>query len=556
MGQAGGSFDPRARAAYNGGAMHQHDDATAPHPKTRSPAVAVPPADDAGPRISAGTTKRYESPEEPHLLAVAVELLAPFLPANLATWRARWTRRAVWATLLTMLVLLPIAQWGASTSQLYDAAAAARASWRYDRALEDYARIARLDPSDPRPHCLQGQVLALQQLFSLSQAAFARCEQLGDNDPNTWLAQGDAANSAGQTLVAERDWLRAVEAGSRNAHRRLALLYEEEGRFDDATTQWRALGPSDGQAQEHLGLLAMQVGNYSAAAKAFIRARLLPGVYGQDAVDGGFVALAALPPRDAAGFATLGADFVQANLLPLARLPLEQAVALDPGYGPSHAYLAWVLLAAGEVTAARTEAASAVRLTPTLSFSWFVAAEAAMEGQQWSAAIKDLQSGLAVDKSNPVLWAALGSAYLGVTDYIRAELSMTNAAQLAGEPQFTEDLLRFYLVHGLSAPYERGPLAANVALTRFPANAEVQTLAGEVYAAAGDVDQAYAAYQRANTLDPSLPEPYYYLGRIANNGGDYDQADLYLSTYLALQPQGNLAGQARKVLQQLAWFDL
>jgi tetratricopeptide (TPR) repeat protein len=379
---------------------------------------------------------------------------------------------------------------------------------------------------------------------------------LGDTGPNTWLAQGDAANSGGQSREAELAWLHAVAAGSHTAHRRLALLYEQEGRLTEAAAQWQALGPADAQAQEHVGLLALQAGNYAAARTAFVAARTLPGAYGQEAVDAGFVTLAALPPQDAAGLATMGIAFVQAGMPALARRPLEQAVALDPSYGPAHAFLAWVRLASGEHAAAETEAAAALRLAPGVSFGWFVAAEVAMEAAQWSLAVNDLQAGITHDNHNPVLWAALGRAYLGQHDYVHADLSLDDAAQLGSEPEFTIALLDFYVAHGIGVGLGRAARAAGVALRGYPANAQVAVLAGEVYEMSSDVDQAYAAYRLANTLDPSSPDPYFYLGRIALNGGDYDLATLDLSTYLALRPSGDLAAQARKLARPLGWFDL
>jgi Flp pilus assembly protein TadD len=544
--------------------MQQPKD-TAPPRTTPLPAAVTRPLADGSPPHAT------EPPADPSRLAapqaagtwlgaLAEDLFAPFLPDETAAWLsaqvAAWARRARWLALVTLLVLLPMAQWGSSADQLFASASAARSAWRYDHALADYARLAELDPTDPRPHCLQAQVLALQQLYAQALAAYATCEQLGESGPNTWLAQGDAANSGEQPGAAEHAWLRAVTAGSRTAHRRLALLYEQEGRLDDAATQWRALGPSDGQAQEHLGLLALQAGNYEAARAALVAARLLPGEFGQEAVDGGFVALAAQPPQDAAGFAALGGAFVQADLLTLARRPLDEAVTLDATDGPAHAYLAWVLLASGQVTDASTQAQEAVRLAPAMSFAWFAAAQVAMAEAQWSTALKDLQIGLSHDNGNPVLWAALGRGYIGAHDYIHAELSLSNAAQLGDEPEFTEQLLDFYVTHGVGQGLGRATSAASQALTRFPGNAQVALLAAEVYDLSNAVDQALVAYGLANALDPSLPDPYYYLGRFAWNGGQYDLAALDLRTYLALRPEGELAAQARKLMQPLESFDL
>lgn len=558
--------------------MQQPEDAPRPRPIPASPAAATSDARGDGPRAAPGPdaqaaldaldaldtlpepaapeTSADAAPVQPGALATAAGLAALVLPRRASALPAGWMRRAVWVALVSLLVLLPVAQWGAGKDDLYAAAAAARAAWRYDRALEFYGRIARLDPSDPQPHCQEGQVLALQQLYAQAEAAYTTCERLGERGPNTWLAQGDAAQSAGDLSAAEHDWLRAAAAGSLSAHGRLASLYEQEGRLAEAAAQWQALGRNDAQAQVHLGLLALQAGDYAAARAAFVAARSLPGFSGQEAVDQGFVTLAALPPEGAKGLAVIGGAFVQADMPTLARQPLETAVALDPGYGPAHAYLAWVRLAAGQLGAAETEAAAAVRLAPGESFGWFVAAQVALEQGRWSTAVSDAQAGIERDNHNPVLWETLGSAYLGQRDYVNAELSLEEAAQLGPEPVFTMELLEFYVTHRVGVMLDRAGRAALVAMTRFPANAQVTVLAGEAYELAGNLDMADAAYLRANTLDPSLPEPYFYLGRIALNAGDYVQAHLALSTYLALRPGGDLAEQARTLIAPMAGFDL
>src|SRR5690348_8795574 len=43
------------------------------------------------------------------------------------------------------------------------AAAQAKTSYRYDRALSFYADAARQNPKDGKPYCLRGDVLTLQQ---------------------------------------------------------------------------------------------------------------------------------------------------------------------------------------------------------------------------------------------------------------------------------------------------------------------------------------------------------------------------------------------------------
>ena len=519
--------------------MHDPHAAPAPHPRPLAAAVTRP--------LARGSVAPAQSRPSGRAQPSSPERLAS-LPAP----ARRWLRRSGWLALLTIVVLLPVAQWGSSKDDLFATATAAQSAWRYDSALADYARIEQLDPADPRPHCLQAHVFALQERYAQAQAAYAACEQLGERTASTWLAQGDAALNGGDVAAAEREWLLAASSGSPSAHRRLALLYEREGHLTDAVEQWQALGTSDAQAEEHLGLLALSAGDDELARADLVAARNLPDGDGLQAADERFVALAALDQHDAAGLAAVGGAFVRADMLSLSIQPLQSALALDPTNGSAHGDLAWVLLAAGQYVAAKAESASAVRLAPQDSFAWFVAAELAMSDARWTNAVTDLQTGLAVDPANPVLWAALGRAYQGQHDYLRTELSLVSAAQLGAEPEFTVQLLQFYVAHGIGVALGQGVHAADTALARFPTNAQVVQLAGEVYEMSRAVDKAYATYQQANTLDPSLPDPYFYVGRMALRAEDFDLAILDLNIYLALRPDGDLAAQARTLLRPFA----
>lgn len=481
--------------------------------------------------------------------------MRPRVPGVAATRRRDWRRRWRWAAALGVLLALVLVT-GPSKTDLYAAASAARASFRYDRALSFYTQAARLDPDDPRPHCLMGDVLTLQQRYSAATTELARCQRLGDGDATVWLSLGDVAHDQGNTAVAERDWLRAAALGNTTARRRLGQLYEDAGRFDQAAAQWSALGSQDGEAQGHLGLLALRRGDYNAARAAFVAAREAPGFFAQDLVDEGFVALAAVGPTDGPGLASVGIAFVRAGMATLALEPLQQAIALEPTYGPAHAYLAWAEWTTGQPSAASAQVAIARRLMPTDSFTLFVAAEQEMAAARWSAASADLGVALSGDNRNPILWAAQARAALGQRDYLRADLDYTTAAQLGSESQETEELLSFYISHRFGMDDGRALNAANTAVTRWPNDEQIQVLAAQVYDLAGQPVQAYTTYQRANQLNPADPMPYFQLGREAYLGGDYDTAALDLRTVMALRPGSDLANQAEGLLGAIWYFDV
>jgi tetratricopeptide (TPR) repeat protein len=469
--------------------------------------------------------------------------------------RPRWGRLAGWigALLLLAIILVPMP---ASGTDLLAAATSARAAYRYDRALAFDARAAQQDPDDPRPHCQMGAVLALQQLYDQAVAAYTRCQALGDRGPAVWLALGTIAQTRGDLAGAERLWLRSAALGGDEARHQVGLLYERQARFDLAAAQWRALPASDPLAQEHIGLLALRTGDYATARNAFIAAQTLPGFDGQQAVDQGFVQLAAFGPQSAAGLTSVGVAFVQANLPTFARLPLTNALALAPDDGTAYAYLAWVDFLAGNTASAQAESTQALTLVPHDAFTLFVAAELAIAASQWTPAAALLDRALQADNKNAELWAERGRAALGVFDYLHAELSYANAANLGTDPAFTISYLSFYVRYRVGIDDGRAQLAAIQATQRWPDVAQAQDLAAQVFTLVGQPDLAYGAYQRANQDDPSDPAPYLSFAQSALAAGNDDLAVYDLRLVLALRPTGPLAARARALLAPLVTLDL
>lgn len=474
-------------------------------------------------------------------------------PHPSAVWPRAWSSVGAWlAALLVLLVIL--APTPPSVTNLYTAASGARASWRYDRALAFYQRAAQQDPADPRAHCLMGEVLALQQLYRQAVAAYTTCQRLGDRGGAVWRALGDLAQDQGDTQGAERAWLRAAALGDATARHRLGLLYEAQARFDLATAEWQRLPANDAVARVHLGLLALRTGDFAMARAEFIAARGLPSTAGQDAVDQGFVQLAAVGPSDPAGLTVIGASFIKAGMPTFARLPLQRALVLSPGSGPAHAYLAWVERVAGETAAAQADSAVALANAPFDSFALFVAAELALDAHQWSAGVGLLDQALQFDGKNAELWAERGRAEVALRDYLHAELSYQLAERDGTDPAFGQLYLDFYVQFHIGLDTGRAQAAALETTQHFAGDSVVWELAGQIYGLGGDGASQQAAFVLANQLDPSNPRPYLDLAQLAYAERDYDVATRDLRTGLALQPEGPLAEKFQAMLAVLSDF--
>lgn len=471
-----------------------------------------------------------------------------------ALWQRIWPRVVCLLVLLgTVVVLAPLPP---APEADITAAAAARASLRYDRALAFYAAASAHAPADPQPLCLAGEVSTLQQEWDAAVQAYRRCLALTPDDAGAaWLALGVALAAQSNSAAAEQAWQRATTHGQPRAWQHLGLLHEQQSRFDVAQQDWSHLPTSDAQAQEHLGLLALWRGDVIAARRAFAHVLQQPGAASGEITANGFTVLADTAAQDGATLAQLGTAYLRIGLPTLALRSLRAAVAADPLNGSAHASLGWTLWLLGERVSAQPEIANALRLNPRLSFAWFAAGEIARADPaptQQAQARADFEQGIQLNASNPVLWSELGRVALAQHDYYAAETALKNAALLARDPAYTIEWIQLYVDIGLGVADDHARHAALDAIARFPTNAALRFLLARVYDAQGKEDAAYYAARDALTFDPTNPAPYILLGGYAERQGQYISAALYLRTALALRPHGPLAVTARALLAPIA----
>ncbi len=84
------------------------------------------------------------------------------------------------------------------------------------------------------------------------------------------------------------------------------------------------------------------------------------------------------------------------------------------------------------------------------------------------------------------------------------------------------------------------------------ANPEDETLAynvGEIYFSNQKLDEATVYFIKATEIKPDWATPYYKLGLVSLNKTDYEKAKEYFRKFLTIEPEGELAAQAKNILE-------
>ncbi len=470
----------------------------------------------------------------------------------------RRTLRWVVGATVTLGLLVTVATVQPSIEQFLTAAAQARASLRYDRALDWYARAEVAAPGDPRPLCAAAEVLALQQEWAASGAAYMRCLQVDPSDGGAWLRYGDFLASQGNAEAAQDAWSHAAAAGDARGLQRSALADESAGKLAEAAATWARLPATNAEAQFHLGLLALSSNDYTHATH-YLELAMGTETYRRQLGDLGFVPFLKSPPEDVESLALLGYTYLGAGMPWLSLAPLRAAVAEAPTDGKAHAILGWALWQTGARQTAREEIASGLRLAPKCSFAQYAAAQyaAAQVGDaegDFAMALDLCVKALQLDNSSPAAWLTASQVEVALHDCGRADLAATNAAELSNDPTYSIALLQLYADHRLGPDNGRAQAAATLAVQRFPENEPIRYLAGLLFDFMGQPTLSYYALQDAISLNPTDPAPCVLLAGYANGEGSFVTAAMYLRVALALRPHGPDSADAHALLASLSGF--
>jgi putative PEP-CTERM system TPR-repeat lipoprotein len=194
-----------------------------------------------------------------------------------------------------------------------------------------------------------------------------------------------------------------------------------------------------------------------------------------------------------------------------ARRSFERALELNPAYFPAVAKLANLDLADKKPQAARQRLEAVLAKNPQHRNALLALAElGARTGRPSSETASFINKAIAAHPNDPVPRLAMVSHYISTKDSKKAVL------------------------------------AAQEALAAMPDRAEIVDAAGRAYQAAGETDQALAAYHKLTSLQPNSPQPHLRMAEVQIAAKDKEAASSSLQRALRLQP--NLVAAQRGMI--------
>lgn len=395
--------------------------------------------------------------------------------------------------------------------------------------------------------------LALED-YAAAEAYFRVAVALDGWTPERHRAMGDAYLGLGEQDAALEQWEIAFEAGLDNTGllQRLARLYEDAGRYDDARTalaRLTAAQPANAVAHYRLGVLQALALDDDARAALLSAAAIDPAL--QPSVDVLLPVIDAMAASgdEAAALTTLGYALVRLQDYGVASAALNEALARDPDQAAAYAYLGLAAEQQGEDGLSYYQQALALAPESALTHT--------LLGLYWQArdnrerAFAAFETAYALDPLSPTISLELGNLYLADGELVEAETWFTNAARLSpDDAQVWLLLAEFYFENDFKAE-SAGRAAAEQAARLAPQNAAAQDAAGYGAFLAGDLGEAETRLLLALSLDERRAETLYHLGLVTAEQGRSTEAAAYFEAALALDPDGAIGNAALNALARL-----
>ena len=216
---------------------------------------------------------------------------------------------------------------------------------------------------------------------------------------------------------------------------------------------------------------------------------------------------------------------------------------------------AQVTLRPGARTTVNLELAP-MAIKPSAGSEVFQAAVAASQAGRHAEAVEKFDEALKADPACYDCQYNLGLVHTILRQYDKAKTALEAARTL--KPAAPEPLEGLASIYNATRQFDEAAKAGEAALSLRQSsgapgtgNAASVFDQGLVLWNAGKIDDAIARFQETLRLDPSHGESHYWLGMGHLNHGRMPEAAKELETYLAREPGGRFASQAKALLPQI-----
>jgi tetratricopeptide (TPR) repeat protein len=177
--------------------------------------------------------------------------------------------------------------------------------------------------------------------------------------------------------------------------------------------------------------------------------------------------------------------------------------------------------------------------------------------KDYDGALAILEQFLAQNPTAYQAYALVGDCYREKGDFDKAIEAYDKAVE---EAKKDEKMGKEVMAKGLAAigdcylrkgDFEKAQSFFKQSVDAYPENETLAYNVGEIYFSSQKLDEAIQYFTMATTIKPDWAPPYYKLGLVYLNKADYEKAKENFKKFLELEPDSELAAQAKNILEYL-----
>lgn len=357
---------------------------------------------------------------------------------------------------------------------------------------------------------------------------------MGNESLTEIIRRAIALHQAGQLAEAGQIYLAILAQCPEQAdvHHNLGLLAIQIGEFSAAIYHFRhALEADPHQGKYWLSYIQtlIDMGNYAEARQVLRQGQLQEGLQG--------VAIEALDQLLAAPSADVVSrvrERVQQGKYLEAEREARLLIDRYPGHGFAWKILGQCLLQRGETSQALLAMQKAADLSPGDEEAGLLYAQALQRQGRFEAAVVCFEDLLRINPDHLLVCRGLGGGYLNLGRYGEAERCFVRAVAL--EPKYVEDLLNLGLAVQAQGRLGDAERYIHEALNISPDDARGHHYLSILLKMQGRLREAEASCRQALRVDPQFCEAYGNLGAIRFDQGCYADAEDCFAKALTIKP--------------------